>query len=180
MHTIIVLKLARAAALAGQSTNELLEEALSNAERASKELRDIVHGILPASLTRGGLRSGLESLLLDLALPVDLTVSAPRLSPQIETTAYFIVAEAITNVVKHAQANRATVDVHVDGSMLIIEIKDDGVGGADATNGSGLTGLLDRVEAGNGTLTVTSRPGAGTVVLAKLPLDRQSSGLLTP
>ncbi|MET0965861.1 MAG: GAF domain-containing protein, partial [Nakamurella sp.] len=171
VHTVIVLKLARAAALAGQPVNDLLDEALSNAERASKELRDIVHGILPASLTRGGLRSGLESLLVDLALPVDLVVSAPRLSPSIETTAYFIVAEAITNVVKHAQAQRATVTVNVSSSTLNIEITDDGVGGADARNGTGLTGLLDRVEAGNGTMSVSSRPGTGTVVRATLPLN---------
>ncbi|MGS0684943.1 GAF domain-containing protein [Nakamurella sp. GG22] len=180
VHTIIVLKLAREAALEGRSTNELVNEALSNAERASKELRDIVHGILPASLTRGGLRSGLESLLLDLALPVELTVGAPRLSPQIETTAYFIVAEAITNVVKHAQANRATVDIKVENSTLIIHIADDGVGGAVPGDGSGLTGLLDRVEAGNGTLTVTSPAGGGTMLRAKLPLDGQSYALIAP
>ena len=172
--------MARDAARAGEVPTDLLDEALSNAERASKELRDIVRGILPASLTRGGLRSGLDSLLVDLALPVGLTVSAPRLSPQIETTAYFIVAEAITNVVKHAHANRATVDVTVDGPTLVIEVRDDGRGGADARDGTGLTGLLDRVEAANGTLTVTSRPGAGTVVRATLPLDQQLSGLLTP
>ncbi len=180
VHTIIVLKMARDAALEGRPTNELVNEALSNAERASKELRDIVHGILPASLTRGGLRSGLESLLLDLALPVELTVGAPRLSPQIETTAYFIVAEAITNVVKHAHANRATVDVKVENSTLIIHIEDDGVGGADPGNGSGLTGLLDRVEAGNGSLRVTSPAGGGTKLSAKLPLDGRSYALLTP
>ena len=107
-------------------------------------------------------------------------MSAPRLSPQIETTAYFIVAEAITNVVKHAHAKRATVDVTVDGPTLVIEVRDDGRGGADARDGTGLTGLLDRVEAANGTLTVTSRPGAGTAVRATLPLDEQLSVLLTP
>jgi GAF domain-containing protein len=180
VHTIIVLKMARDAARAGEVPTDLLDEALSNAERASRELRDIVRGILPASLTRGGLRSGLDSLLVDLALPVGLTVSAPRLSPQIETTAYFIVAEAITNVVKHAHANRATVTIIVDGPTLVIEVRDDGRGGADARDGTGLTGLLDRVEAANGTLTVTSRPGDGTAVRATLPLDEQLSGLLTP
>lgn len=180
VHTIIVLKMARDAALAGQLPIDLLAEALSNAERASKELRDIVRGIMPASLTRGGLRSGLESLLVGLALPVELVVSAPRLSPQIEITAYFIVAEAITNVVKHAGATRAGVDINVDGPTLVIDVRDDGRGGADARDGTGLTGLLDRVEAGNGTLTVTSPPGAGTLVRARLPLDQQSSGLLAP
>lgn len=171
VHTIIALKLARDAVLAGQPPIDLLEEALSNAERASKELRDIVRGILPASLTRGGLRSGLESLLADLALPVTLRVSVPRLSARIETTAYFIVAEAMTNVVKHARAGGAAVDVTVRTGTLVVEVSDDGVGGADPQRGSGSTGLLDRVEAGNGTLTVTSRPGAGTTVLATLPLE---------
>lgn len=180
VHTIIVLKMARDAARAGQPVATLLAEALGNAERASKELRDIVHGILPASLTRGGLRSGLESLLVGLALPVAVGVNAPRLSPQIETTAYFIVAEAVTNVVKHAQANRATVDITADDSTMVIEIGDDGVGGADAKNGTGLTGLLDRVEAANGTLTVTSQPGAGTFVRAVLPLDLLPPGASTP
>jgi GAF domain-containing protein len=171
VHTIIALKLARDAVRAGDSPTDLLEEALSNAERASKELRDIVRGILPASLTRGGLRSGLESLVSDLPLPVDVRVSAPRLSAQIETTAYFIVAEAMTNVAKHARASRATVDVSVVGRTLLIEVRDDGIGGADARRGTGLTGLLDRVEAGNGTLNVDSRPDSGTVVRATLLLD---------
>jgi signal transduction histidine kinase len=171
VHTIIALKLARDAMRAGDSPTDLLEEALSNAERASKELRDIVRGILPASLTRGGLRSGLESLVADLPLPVEVRVSAPRLSAQIETTAYFIVAEAMTNVAKHARASRATVDVSVVGRTLLIEVRDDGVGGADARRGTGLTGLLDRVEAGNGTLNVDSRPDSGTVVRATLLLD---------
>ena len=171
VHTIIALKLARDAMRAGDSPTDLLEEALSNAERASKELRDIVRGILPASLTRGGLRSGLESLVADLPLPVEVRVSAPRLSAQIETTAYFIVAEAMTNVAKHARASRATVDVSVVGRTLLIEVRDDGIGGADARRGTGLTGLLDRVEAGNGTLNVDSRPDSGTVVRATLLLD---------
>jgi signal transduction histidine kinase len=173
VHTIIALKLARDAVLAGEPPNDLLDEALTNAERASKELRDIVRGILPASLTRGGLRTGLESLLVDIALPVKLQVRVPRLTAHTETTAYFIVAEAMTNVVKHAQADRATVDVSINDGTLVIEVRDDGVGGADPRGGTGLTGLRDRVEAGNGTLTVTSPPGAGTVVNAALPLDHQ-------
>ena len=140
VHTIIALKLARDAVLAGESPTDLLDEALSNAERASKELRDIVRGILPASLTRGGLRSGLESLVADIALPVELLVTAPRLSAQIETTAYFIVAEAMTNVLKHSQADNATVNVSVSGPALVIEVQDNGIGGADPRNGTGLTG----------------------------------------
>jgi signal transduction histidine kinase len=121
-------------------------------------------------LTHGGLRSGLETLVANLALPVDLTVVAPRLPAHIETTAYFVVAEAMTNVVKHAHAHRATVDVRVDNQTLVLDIRDDGVGGADPTGGSGITGLFDRVEASDGTLTVTSFPGAGTAIHAAIPV----------
>jgi signal transduction histidine kinase len=88
-------------------------------------------------------------------------VTAPRLPPQVETTAYFIVAEALTNVVKHAHATRATVEIHLDARTLSIEVRDDGAGGADPVHGTGLTGLLDRVEASDGTLTITSPPRIG-------------------
>jgi signal transduction histidine kinase len=175
VHTIIALKLAKDALAASDAAAGLLHEALSNAERANRELRDTVRGILPASLTRGGLGSGLESLVADLALPVDLTVTAPRLPAHIETTAYFVVAEAMTNVVKHANADRASVDVRLDDRMLVVEIRDDGVGGADPAAGTGLTGLFDRIEAGDGTLTVSSRPGAGTTIRATLPVGEHLS-----
>ena len=104
VHAIISLKLAGSAAADGHPAAGFIEEALVHAQRANRELRDLVHGIMPASLTRGGRRAGLESLVADLALPVDIEVTVPRLHPQLETTAYFIVAEALTNVVKHAHA----------------------------------------------------------------------------
>ncbi|MCD2195860.1 GAF domain-containing sensor histidine kinase [Actinomycetospora endophytica] len=172
VHTIIALKLARNA-LADESTetaSALVDEALANAERANHELRDIVHGILPASLTRSGLRAGLESLVADLTVPVEVTVRAPRLPAPIETTAYFIVAEALTNVVKHAKADRALVQVGPEDGSLIVEVRDDGVGGVDPTRGTGLIGLLDRVDAAEGVLTITSPPGSGTTVRARLPM----------
>jgi signal transduction histidine kinase len=173
VHTIIALKLARDAIAAGDSAGELVEEALTNAERASAELRDLVRGILPAALTRGGLRTGLESLVADLAIPVDLRVTAPRLSSQTETTAYFIVAEALTNVVKHARATRATVEVGIEAENLSISVHDDGSGGADPAHGTGLTGMLDRVEAGDGTLKIISPVGIGTTLHATLPLTER-------
>lgn len=174
VHTIITLKLARDAIAAGGSAGELVEEALANSERANAELRDVVRGILPAALTRGGLRAGLESLVADLAVPVDLRVTAPRLSTQTETTAYFIVAEALTNVVKHAQATRATVEVGIEAEGLSIYVHDDGSGAADPAHGTGLTGMLDRVEASEGTLDITSPAGIGTTLRATLPLRERT------
>ena len=170
VHALIALKMARTAVEAGSTAAALVAEALANVERATRELREIVHGILPASLTRGGLRAGLESLADDLSLPVDLRVTAPRLPAATETTAYFVVAEALTNVVKHAQAGAVAVDVALEGDTLAVEVRDDGRGGADPARGSGLTGLLDRVAAADGVLTLTSPAGAGTVVRAALPV----------
>ena len=109
-----------------------------------------------------------------MAVPVELEVTAPRLPPQTETTAYFVVAEALTNVVKHARAGRASVVVAIAGGSLSIEIRDDGAGGADPAAGTGLTGLFDRVEASEGTLSVSSPPGGGTTLHATLPVERNS------
>lgn len=175
VHTVITLKLARNAIAAGRSAVDLIDEAVRNAERASSELRDVVRGILPAALTRGGLRTGLDSLAGDLALPVDVRVTAPRLPAHIETTAYFVVAEALTNVVKHAHATSATVEVVLHADVLAIDVRDDGVGGADPARGTGLTGLLDRVEAAEGSLTVTSPAGHGTTLHAALPVHPATS-----
>jgi signal transduction histidine kinase len=175
VHTVITLKLARNAIAAGRGAAELVDEALRNAERASSELRDVVRGILPAALIRGGLRAGLESLTGDLALPVDVRVDAPRLPVHLETTAYFVVAEALTNITKHARATRATVDVDLRAGSLLIDVRDDGIGGADPARGTGLVGLLDRVEAAAGALTVVSPAGGGTTVRAELPLPSATS-----
>ncbi|MEO5833639.1 MAG: GAF domain-containing protein [Nakamurella sp.] len=174
VHAIIALKLARDAIAAGGTAAALVDEALRNAEHASRELRDVVRGILPASLTRGGLRSGVESLVADLPLPVDVRIIVPRLPADTETTAYFVVAEALTNVVKHARATRATVEVTLQAELLAIEVRDDGIGGADPDRGTGLTGLLDRVDAAEGSFTVTSPAGQGTTLHAALPLHRSA------
>lgn len=170
VHTIIALKLARDALAAGGSAVDLVAEALRHAERANTDLRDMVRGILPEALTRGGLARGLESLVADLCVPVHVDAAVPRLPAGIETTTFFVVAEALANVVKHASASAATVSITVDGSHLDVRVVDDGVGGADPRNGSGLTGLLDRVEASNGSFVLTSPAGQGTTLAARLPL----------
>ena len=172
VHAVIALKMARNTVEVDSAASGFVEEALTNVERASSELRDIVHGILPRSLTHGGLRIGLESLVGGVTLPVDVRVTTPpRLPTAVETTAYFIVAESLTNAVKHSRARSVSVSVDLEGDTLVIEIRDDGVGGADATRGTGLTGLLDRVDAANGSLTIISAPGEGTAVHAELPVD---------
>ena len=171
VQTVLTLKLGLDLAARGEDPVELMREALQNAERATEELRDLVHGILPASLSRGGLRTGIESLIAGLPVPVDLDASAlpeRRLPPDLEVTAYFIVAEALTNVVKHADATRARVILATGPDVLSLDVVDDGRGGADP-HGNGLTGLADRVDAMNGTLVLTSHPGRGTAVRVTLP-----------
>jgi signal transduction histidine kinase len=173
VQTVLTLHLALEASAKGAETADLVREALQTAERATDELRDLVQGILPASLTRGGLRAGLESLLAGLALPVSLDMAAKpleRMAPNVEVTAYFVVAEGLTNAVKHARAQHARVSVAADDDALIVEVADDGVGGADPGRGSGLTGLMDRVDAMRGTLTLTSAAGSGTTIRVTLPL----------
>jgi PAS domain S-box-containing protein len=170
VHTMITLKLAQRALHANRSDAEaLLAEALDNAERATAELRELAHGILPSVLTRG-LRAGVDSVASRLGLPVEVDVSSARLPPDIEASAYFIVAEALTNVVKHARATRATVWAAADEGVLSLEVRDDGVGGANP-DGHGLMGIADRVDALGGRLRIESTDGDGTVLAARLPLS---------
>jgi signal transduction histidine kinase len=173
VHTLITLKLARQSLVQGDVPAGLhhVEDALRNAQRATDELREIVSGILPAALTRSGLRGGVESLLDDLPLPVHVAVEVPRLAVDVETTAYFVVAEVLTNVVKHAKAGRAWIRADLSAGAIRIVVGDDGVGGASARAGSGLTGLFDRVEARGGQLRISSPLGRGTTVEATLPVD---------
>jgi PAS domain S-box-containing protein len=138
---------------------------------ASEELRELARGIHPAVLTERGLAPAIAALAARAPLPVEvLDVPADRLPQAAETTAYFTVAEALTNVAKYAEATYATVRVACEDSSLVVEIRDDGVGGADESAGSGLRGLADRVAACDGSLSVISPAGEGTVVRAVLPL----------
>jgi signal transduction histidine kinase len=173
VHTILALKLARDSAAAGGDVADLLMDALSNAEEANRQLRDIVRGILPASLTRNGLAAGIESLVADTPIPVELDLNIPRLPATMETTAYFTIAEAITNAVKHAHATRVRVSCMLSSGQdeLVLSIEDDGVGGVDPSRGTGLTGLRDRIEASYGTIAIASPVQRGTRIVARLPLD---------
>jgi signal transduction histidine kinase len=170
VHTIVTLKLAQQAFRDEDGKGEsLLGEALEQAEQGHRELRELAHGILPAVLTRGGLRGGVDAFVARLDLPVAIAVPAERLPAELEASAYFIVAEGLTNAMKHAHATRAEVKASVDDGLLQVEVRDDGVGGADRS-GHGLVGMADRVSALGGTLRVQSPAGAGTVVTATLPL----------
>ncbi|MDA0165737.1 PAS domain S-box protein [Solirubrobacter ginsenosidimutans] len=169
VHTVITLKLAQSELQDQEGrASELVKEALGYAQGASAEIRELAHGILPGVLTRGGLPAAIRSLASRMTVPVEIDVSTPRLPEQIEATAYFVVAEALTNVAKHACAQHATVTSRVDNGALRIEVRDDGGGGA-RTEGGGLIGLRDRVATLEGTLTVDSPPGGGTVVTATIP-----------
>jgi signal transduction histidine kinase len=138
---------------------------------ASAELRELARGIHPAVLTERGLAPAIAALAARAPFPVEvLDVPAERLPSAAETTAYFTVAEALTNVAKYAEATYATVRVACEDAALVVEIRDDGVGGADPDGGSGLRGLADRVAACDGALSVASPPGEGTLVRAVLPL----------
>ena len=135
------------------------------------ELRELARGIHPAVLTERGLTYALTGLVERAPVEVVLDVQLNRRPPPaIEAAAYYVVAEALANVAKYAQATTATVSVRTDGERLRVEVGDDGVGGADASAGSGLRGLDDRVQAFGGSLRVISRPGEGTRILAELAL----------
>ncbi len=170
VHAIIALKLTqRAVDEDPERVKVLLAEALSHVERGNEDLRELAHGILPSVLARGGLRAGVDSIVSRLDLPVDVEVTRTRLPPDIEASAYFVVAEALTNVVKHSRAGAAKVVAVLDDDTLRLEVRDDGVGAANA-EGPGLTGIGDRVAALGGSLRIDSPPGKGTALIAEVPL----------
>jgi signal transduction histidine kinase/PAS domain-containing protein len=171
VHAIVSLKLAQRAFGEGDGKAEaLVGEALEHAEQGNAELRELAHGILPAVLASGGLRAGVEAFVGRLDLPVRVEIPAARLPAEVEASAYFIVAEALTNVVKHSHAERAEVTASVEDGTLRVQVRDHGIGGADA-DGPGLVGIGDRATALGGRLDVESPPGAGTLVTATLPLS---------
>jgi signal transduction histidine kinase len=155
-------------AVAGETFAALAEEL--HAARA--ELRRFAHGLHPIELSDAGLQAALTCLVDRSAVSVVVAAPAERFSSAVEAAAYFTCAEALTNAAKYAHASSATVRVTVEADDLVVRVADDGVGGADATRGSGLRGLADRVEALGGSLSVDSRHGAGTRVMARIPVAR--------
>jgi PAS domain S-box-containing protein len=154
-----------------ESAGPFLERLGKELAGASEELRELARGIHPALLTERGLAPAIQTLVARAPVPVEvLELPDDRLPPVTEATAYFTVAEALTNVAKYAAATHATVRLTRENGALSVEVRDDGVGGAHASPGSGLSGLADRVGAADGSLSVTSPPGEGTLVRAVIPL----------
>jgi signal transduction histidine kinase len=152
-----------------EAARQLVTEAHEHAKQAIVELRDLARGISPAVLTDRGLDAALSALAAQSPVPVDVSCRlGDRLPAPVESTAYFVVAEALANVAKHSRATRASATVGREGDQLVVEIRDDGVGGADA-GGNGLAGLASRVGAVGGSLTVDSEAGGPTSIRAEMP-----------
>ena len=150
-----------------------LDRAAAEAAGALEEVREIARGLHPAVLAEGGLRLALKALARRSPIPVDLRVRADQRLPEpVEVSAYYVVAEALTNAARHARASAVTVEIEADAAdaVLRVAVRDDGAGGADLARGTGLAGLKDRVEALGGRLFLHSQPGAGTSLRAELPL----------
>ena len=153
----------------GEST-PLVAEGLEHVRAAIAELRELARGIHPAILTDHGLAAAVEALADRAPLPIAVDIPEDRYPPSVESAAYFIAAEALTNVAKYANAREVRVSAGQAGGRLVLTIDDDGVGGARASSGSGLSGVQDRVSALDGTLTVDSPAGGGTRIRAAIPL----------
>jgi signal transduction histidine kinase len=147
----------------------LLNGASEELAQALEELRELARGIHPAVLSERGLLAALETLAGRSALPVEVSAPSDRLPPAVEAAAYYVISEALANVGKYAQATSVEVNVSRLNGRAIVEVADDGVGGADPSRGSGLRGLADRVEALDGVLHVESAPGVGTRIRAEIP-----------
>jgi signal transduction histidine kinase len=151
-----------------------LDRAADEAMAALSELRDLALGIHPLILTESGLGEAVESLADRTAVDVSVDIGSERYSPAAEGAAYFVISEALANVTKYAKATRATVRVRGLADRMTIEVRDDGIGGADPQGGSGLRGLADRLAALDGTITVGSPVGGGTTIWAQIPTKRST------
>jgi signal transduction histidine kinase len=149
-----------------------LAEAHEEAKEALGELRNLVRGLHPVVLEDRGLDAALSGIAARSPVPVRLAVNVPRrVAPTVEAVAYFMVSEALANVAKHAQASAARVDVRLDGELLRLSVADDGIGGADAVRGSGLTGLAQRAASVDGRFELVSPAGGPTTIMVELPCE---------
>jgi signal transduction histidine kinase len=149
-----------------------LAEAHEEAKEALGELRNLVRGLHPVVLEDRGLDAALSGIAARSPVPVRLAVDVPRrVPPTVEAVAYFMVSEALANVAKHAQASAARVDVWLDGALLRLSVADDGIGGADAARGSGLTGLAQRAASVDGGFEIVSPVGGPTAIMVELPCE---------
>jgi signal transduction histidine kinase len=152
---------------------EQLSQVVQDLGAAVNDLQEMSRGIHPAILSRGGLGPALRTLARRSALPVELDLGDDRRMPdRVEVAVYYVVSEALTNAAKHAGAAMVHVHLEADGTTVQLSIRDDGVGGADPTRGSGLVGLRDRIEALGGIIEVASPTGSGTSLVVRVPLDR--------
>jgi signal transduction histidine kinase len=152
-----------------------VEQALEETRAAIDELRELAHGIHPSLLANRGLAAAIESLADRAPIPAELDVPDVRYPPAVESAAYFVAAEALTNLAKHASASIVRIRASSNPNALVLEVEDDGVGGATPSPGGGLAGLQDRVAALNGTLIVDSPRNRGTRIRAEMPLRVGSS-----
>ncbi|HET8755168.1 MAG TPA: sensor histidine kinase [Solirubrobacteraceae bacterium] len=154
-----------------EAAAQLIEQARGEAQLAVKELRELARGIHPAVLSDHGLAAALDALAARAPVPVEVTgVPENPLPRPVEAAVYFVTAEALTNIAKYAKADAASVNLAIDDGHVLLQITDDGVGGADTSGGTGLSGLCDRVEALDGTIDIESPAGGGTAVRVQIPL----------
>jgi PAS domain S-box-containing protein len=164
----------RLALKGGDEVRTLVGDALDDASSAIDELRELAHGLHPSALTRSGLAAALQGLADRAPVPVAVEIADERYPKSVESAAYFVAAEALTNLAKYARASTARVTTTRTASHLVLTVDDDGIGGARPSAEGGLAGLADRVAAVDGTLTVTSEPGEGTHIRADLPLSTRA------
>jgi signal transduction histidine kinase len=156
------------------ATLEKIKRAQGQLEGTLEELGELARGLHPRALAELGLDRALASLADRSPVPVDLTVRATGLAPGVQAAVYFLCSEGLANIAKYASATRAVISVEVLHDVLLVEIADDGVGGADLSGGTGMLGLADRVEALGGSFRVESPPGHGTRLHAEIPLQGDS------
>jgi PAS domain S-box-containing protein len=161
-------------------SKRLLAQASDELSHALEELRELARGIHPAVLTDRGLDAALESLAARAPLPVELTTPGERLPEPIEAAAYYVVSESIANVVKHAHASSVDVRVTAPNGLVVVEVADDGVGGANPDGGTGLRGLADRLAVLDGRIRLESPPEGGTRVVAEIPLSPARTSRAAP